>query len=303
MREREIEKTAVCRKTDRQDRDDSVRSLTDKNIQNEDKGWELNNPFTWTVSNIDKVAEAVKYHPSAEYAPTFWNTYDGSFNTIPCNKPLRSLIIRAKRPHPAYAPIPDEEYLGDVTAMMWEGRLRDWLPQRESLEHYIGCRCRPNAEYGRSIIKAHGSRVYALVKDDGDSGSLCTGENSQGYIKKYVNQPLVSIDALACEDGQTPAGFLEHCAVPDNCPGRAEAESTRLWLMKTCRVTEYEMRICQAVADYGKCLDAWIVEEINTRIVVPSGNRPMTQEELYKFNFRIHKRAKYHYKDAMSGLW
>ncbi len=283
----------------------SARSTAEKNIRNKNGEWEINNPFTWSDFNIDQVAAEVKHHPSADYAAAFWNTYAGPFGTVPCNLPLRSLILRAKRPHSAYSLIPDEEFIGDVTALMWAGRLGDWRPDKESLGHYIGCRCRPNAEYGRSIIRAHGSRVYAFVKDSGDGSPdirpLSSG-SGQGYVKKYVSLPPMSIDAMICKDGDRPCSFLERCAVPDNCLERIEAESTRLWLMKTCNVTEYEMRICEAVAGYGKCLDAWIVDEINTKIVVPSGERPMTQAELYKFNFRIHKRAKHHYKKAMSGL-
>lgn len=316
MKGKERQKTAEFIGRNRQDMEGtegSARSMAEKNIRNKngdgknDK-WEINNPSTWTDSNIDQVAAAVKHNPSADYATAFWNTYAGPFGTIPANLPLRSLIIRAKRPHSAYARIPDEEYIGDVTALMWDRRLEDWKPGKESLGHYIGCRCRPNAEYGRSIIRAHGSRVYAFVKDSGDgfpdirpldSGGGCGG---QGYVKKYVNLPVLSADAIISEDGGRPCSFLEYYSVPDNCPEKIEAESTRLWLMKTCNVTEYEMRICEAVAGYGKCLDAWLVEEINAKIVVPSGGAPMTQEELYKFNFRIHKRAKHHYKRAMSGL-
>lgn len=311
MRGKEKQKTAEFIERSRKDMEEtkgSARSTAERNIRNKDKGWELHDPSTWTDSNIDRVAAAVKRHPSADYAAAFWNTYAGPFGTVPGNLPLRSLIIRAKRPHSAYALIPDEEYIGDVTALMWAGRLEDWKPGKESLGHYIGCRCRPNAEYGRSIIRAHGNRVYAFVKDNGDgfldirpldSGNGC---RSQGYVKKYVNLPVMSADAMASRDSENPCSLLERYAVPDNCPGRIEEESTRLWLMKTCNVTEYEMRICEAVAGYGKCLDAWIVEEINTKIVIPSGESPMTQEELYKFNFRIHKRAKHHYKKAISGL-
>ena len=135
----------------------------------------LENPSTWTVSSLDRVAEAVRANPFAEYAPAFWNTYKGPFSDIPCNEPLRSVIIRAKKSHPTYAPIPDEEYLGDVMALMGVRRLLDWIPSRETLEHYIRCRCRPNAEYGRSILNAHGNKVYALVKKNEDgSFHVCT---------------------------------------------------------------------------------------------------------------------------------
>ncbi len=311
MKGKEKQKTAEFIRGNVQDTEEtkgSARSTAEKNIWNKNEDWELNNPFTWSDSNIDQVAAAVKRHPSADYTEVFWNTYAGPFGTVPSNLPLRSLILRAKRPHSAYSLIPDEEYIGDVTALMWAGGLGDWRPDKESLGHYIGCRCRPNAEYGRSIIRAHGNRVYAFVKNNGDgssdirpldSGNGCSG---QGYVKKYVNLPVMSVDAMIYKESERLCSFPEHYAVSDNCPGKIEAESTRLWLMKTCNVTEYEMRICEAVADYGKCLDAWIVEEINTKIVIPSGEPPMTQEELYKFNFRIHKRAKHHYKKAISGL-
>ena len=305
MKRKDKQKTAEFSRKDGWDGKGSAKSVMEKNIRDKDKGWEINNPSTWNDSNIDRVAVAVKRHPSADYAAPFWNTYVGPFGTVPCNLTLRSLIIRAKRPHSAYALIPDEEYIGDVTALMWAGKLEDWKPGKEALRAYIGCRCRPNAEYGRSIIRAHGSRVYAFVKDKGDGSKdirpLSAG-SSQGYVKKYVNLPVMSIDAMVSKDSDRPCSFLEYYAVPDNCPERIEEESTRLWLMKTCNVTEYEMRICEAVAGYGKCLDAWIVEEINTKIVIPSGEPPMTQEELYKFNFRIHKRAKHHYHKAISGL-
>jgi len=313
MKEREKQKTSEFERNSRPDLEEmkgSASSAAEKGRRNKDewnrdRNLEIHNPLTWSDSNIDQVAAEVKYHPSADYAAAFWNTYTGPFGTIPGNLPLRSLILRAKRPHSVYALIPDEEYIGDVTALLWAGRLEDWKPDKEGLGYYIGCRCRPNAEYGRSIIRAHGNRVYAFVKDNGDGSSdirsLSSG-SGQGYVKKYVSLPLMSIDAMVCKDSDRPCSFLEYCALPDNCVERIEAESTRLWLMKTCNVTEYEMRICEAVAGYGKCLDAWIVEEINTGIVIPSGKPPMTQEELYKFNFRIHKRAKHHYKKAMSGL-
>lgn len=305
MKRKDKQKTAEFLGKERLDGKGSARSVAEKNLRDKEKGWEMNNPSTWNDSNIDRVAAAVKRHPSADYAVPFWNTYAGPFGTVPCNLTLRSLIIRAKRPHSAYALIPDEEYIGDVTALMWAGKLEDWKPGKEALRVYIGCRCRPNAEYGRSIIRAHGSRVYAFVKDKGDGSKdirpLSAG-SSQGYVKKYVNLPVMSIDAMVSKDSERSCSFLEYYAVPDNCPERIEEESTRLWLMKTCHVTEYEMRICEAVAGYGKCLDAWIVEEINTKIVIPSGEPPMTQEELYKFNFRIHKRAKHHYQKAISGL-
>lgn len=308
MRENGKMKTAESSKGSSLAMKDSARSSSERNIRKEENRLEINNPSTWTIANIDQVAAAVKRHPSAGYAEVFWNTYVGSFGTIPCNLPLRSMIIRTKRHHSAYAMMPDEEYLGDVTALMWAGMLSDWMPDRESLERYIGCRCRPNAEYGRSIIKAHGNRVYALVRDNGDGSSdirslsINSSHSSRGYTKKYVNLPVMSIDSIACEAGDRPLSFLERYAVPDNCPGRIEAESTRMWLMETCNVTEYEMRICEAVAGYGKCLDAWIVEEINAKIVVPSGMPPMSQEDIYKFNFRVHKRARHHYRKAMSGI-
>lgn len=283
----------------------SAGSAAEKNRQDKDRDLEINNPFTWSDSNIDQVAEAVKCHPSADYTEAFWNTYAGPFNTVPCNLPLRSLILRAKRPHSAYKHIPDEEFLGDVTALLWAGKLEGWKPDKEGLGHYIGCRCRPNAEYGRSIIRAHCNRVYAYVKDKGDGSchiSPLDLGGGQGYVKKYISLPIMSMDAVILKDGEKLRGFAEQYAVPDNCPGGIEAESVRLWLMETCNVTEYEMRICEAVAGYGKRLDAGIVAEINAEIVIPSGQPPMTQEELYKFNFRIHKRAKHHYKEAMSGL-
>ena len=160
----------------------SAKSTMEKNIGNKDEDWEINNPFTWTDSNIDQVAAAVKRHPSADYMEVFWNTYAGSFGTVPCNQPLRSLILREKKRQSVYTLIPDEEYIGDVTALMWGGRLEDWKPGKESLGHYIGCRCRPNAEYGRSIIKAHGNRVYAFVKDNNDgSFDICPLDSGDGW--------------------------------------------------------------------------------------------------------------------------
>lgn len=308
MREKKKMETAKSAKGSFQAMKDSARSSSERNVRKEEKRLEINNPSTWTVSNIDQVAAAVKHHPSAGYSEVFWNTYAGSFGTIPCNIPLRSMIIRAKHHHSAYAMIPDEEYLGDVTALMWAGMLHDWMPDRESLERYIGCRCRPNAEYGRSIIRTHGNRVYALVKDNGDGSSdirslsISNSYSRRDYTKKYVNLPVMSIDSIVCEDGDRPLRFLERYGVSDNCLERIEAESTRRWLMEVCNVTEYEMRICEAVAGYGKCLDAWIVEEINAKIVIPSGMPPMSQEDIYKFNFRVHKRARYHYRKAMSGI-
>ncbi len=266
----------------------------------------LEDPSTWTVSSLDQVAEAVRANPSARYAPAFWNTYRGPFSDIPCNEPLRSVIIRAKRSHPTYAPIPDEEYLGDVMALMGTKMLLDWIPSRETLEHYIRCRCRPNAEYGRSILKAHGNRVYALVKKNEDGTfHVCTSDRQReddcsDHTKKYVNQPVLSMDAAFhegrfCIQPGAPGA-------PENGFAQVEAESLRTWLMKVCRVTEYEMQICEAVADYGKCLDARIVQEINEKIVLPAANPPMTQEDIYRLNFRVHKRARNHYGEAMAEM-
>lgn len=308
MRENERLKTVESVRKGQPDGKGDSKSTAAKDSPESKSNWEIKDPLTWTASNIDEVAEMVKDCPSAGHSSAFWNTYAGSFGTIPCNLPLRNMILRAKRFHPAYSMIPEEEYVGDVTALMWAGRLSDWNPKGESLEHYIGCRCRPNAEYGRSIIRAHGNRIYAWVKDNGD-GSLyicSTGirgmKDSQGYVKKYVNLPVMSVDAMVCEDSDRTCSFLERYAVPDNCPGRMEEESTRLWLMKTCHVTEYEMAVCEAIAGYGKCLDSWIVEEINRKIVVPSGRPSMSQKELYQFNFRVHKRARHHYGKAMAGI-
>ena len=277
------------------------------------RGWDglvLDDPSTWNDGNIDQVAASVKAGPLAGYAPAFWNIYKGPFSDIPCNEPLRSIITRAKRSHGTYAAIPDMEYLGDVIAMMGMKALKDWSPERETLAHYIGCRCRPNAEYGRSIIKAHGNRVYAFVKGDQDGsfdvrkGKVEDMADQMGYRKKYVNQPIMPIGALgdgSSEGGQGRDPWGRHGVVD---PGFEEVETgaVRAWMMGVCRVTEYEMRICEAVAGYGKCLDARIVREINERVVVPSGRPPMTQEEIYKLNFRVHKRAKGHHREAMEGI-
>ena len=97
---------------DMEETEGSAKSTMEKNIGNKDEDWEINNPFTWTDSNIDQVAAAVKHHPSADYMEVFWNTYAGSFGTVPCNLPLRSLILREKKRHSAYTLIPDEEYIG-----------------------------------------------------------------------------------------------------------------------------------------------------------------------------------------------
>ncbi len=270
----------------------------------------LGDPSTWNDGNIDQVAASVKADPLAGHAPVFWNVYKGPFSDIPCNEPLRSIIIRSKRSHGTYAPIPDMEYLGDVIAMMGMKALRDWSPERETLAHYIGCRCRPNAEYGRSIIKAHGNRVYALVKGERDgSFDVRKGKREDlvdhlDYRKKYVNQSVMSIGMFG--DGNGDGGYgrdlYGRYGVMDAGFEAVETGAVRSWMMDVCRVTEYEMQICEAVAGYGKCLDARIVREINERVVIPSGRLPMTQEEIYKLNFRVHKRAKGHYREAMEGI-
>lgn len=141
----------------------------------------------------------------------FWNVYRGPFSNIPCNEPLRSIIIKARKSYSTYYPIPEEEYLGDVIALMGEKLLSDWMLEKESLEDYIRCRCCPNADYGRSILKAHGNKVYSLVKDNGH-GFFEVYEISKYNIKaypectrKYVNQQLLPIsDAVQKEkSGQT----------------------------------------------------------------------------------------------------
>ncbi len=278
----------------------------ERNLQNRPVELVLDNPATWAVSNLDIVAETVRDNPSVEYAQAFWNTYQGHFSDIPCNRPLRTMIICAKRSHPTYARIPDEEYLGDVIALMGERMLLDWNPEKESLEHYIRCRCRPNAEYGRSILKAHGNKVYALVKRNSDGSfhvapmGQSQSDSSQDHVKKYVNQPVLSTEAVFQE-----ARFSSQTGLPGTLEtgfGEVEAESVRTWLMKTCRVTEYEMQICEAVAGYGKCLDSRIVQEINEKIVLPAANPPMTQKDIYQLNFRVHKRARGHYGEAMAGI-
>ena len=115
----------------------------------------LNDPATWAVSNLDLVAETVRDNPFVEYAQVFWNTYQGPFSDIPCNEPLRSVIIRAKRSHPTYASIPDEEYLGDVMALMGTKMLvaHEGMPDHEirdadlrgsgRLREMSGCQDRP----------------------------------------------------------------------------------------------------------------------------------------------------------------
>lgn len=266
----------------------------------------LNHPSEWTAENIDKVARAVKLNPLAENASVFWNIYKGPFNALPYNDPLRIMILKAKRSYSAYYPISDEEYLGDVMALMGAKKLADWLPEKETLEQYIRCRCRPHAEYGRSILKAHGNTVYALVKKDG-RGSFKVCEISKynlahypGYTKKYVNQQLMSIDAITQEDGEYL--FKHLYENQEERFAQSEEKSIRQWLMKACRVTEYEMQICEAIVAYGKCLDAKIVKEINEAIVLPSGNPPMTQKEISLLNNRVHKRAQYHYQKAIEGI-
>lgn len=266
----------------------------------------INHPSDWTMENIDEVAKTVKLNPLMESASVFWNIYHDPFNAIPCNEPLRTIILKAKRSYSAYYPIPDEEYLGDVMALMGAKVLSDWLPEKETLEHYIRCRCRPHAEYGRSILKAHGNKVYALVKNDG-RGSFKVCEISKynlthypGYTKKYVNQQILSMDAMTQEDGDYLFNHLYDTSRDDF--EQTEKSSLRKWLMEVCRVTEYEMQICEAIAAYGKCLDAVIVREINEAIVLPSGNPPMTQKEISMLNNRVHKRSQYHYKKAMEGI-
>lgn len=266
----------------------------------------LNHPSDWTTENIDEVAKAVKLNPLAENASVFWNTYKGPFNDIFYNDPLRAIILKAKRSYSAYYPISDEEYLGDVMALMGTKMLSDWFPEKETLEQYIRCRCRPHAEYGRSILKAHGNTVYALVKNDGwGSYNVCEISKHNlthypGYTKKYVNQQVLSIDAMSQEDGDYRCNHLYKNQ--EDGLERSEEKSVRQWLMSVCRVTEYEMQICEAIVAYGKCLDAIIVREINESIVLPSGNPPMTQKEISLLNNRVHKRAKYHYKKAMEGI-
>ena len=74
MRGKERQKTAEFIGRNRQameGMEDSARSTAEKSIPNKEKEWEINNPFTWTDSNIDQVAVVVKHNPSADYATAF----------------------------------------------------------------------------------------------------------------------------------------------------------------------------------------------------------------------------------------
>ena len=274
------------------------------------KAWDnslLNRPSEWTVRNIDEVAAAVREDPQAEGASAFWNVYRGPFSDIPCNEPLRFIIIKARRSYATYYSIPEEEYLGDVIALMGETMLSDWMPEKESLENYIRCRCRPNAAYGRSILKAHGNKVYSLVKDDG-YGSFKVCEISKynihahpDYSRKYVNQLLLSIDD-AVQNEKTSQLFGLGIAVQEDGFCRIEQESVRKWLMKLCKVSEYEMRICELIATHGKYINSRSVKEINETVVIPAGNPPMTKKELSELNHRVHVRAHRYYTEAIKGI-
>ncbi|MDO4330190.1 MAG: hypothetical protein Q4C66_12745 [Lachnospiraceae bacterium] len=267
----------------------------------------LNRPSEWTAKNIDEVAAAVREEPWAEAASAFWNIYRGPFSDVPCNEVLRSIIVKAKRSYATYYPIPEEDYLGDVVALMGEKMLSDWMPEKESLENYIRCRCRPNAEYGRSILKAHGNKVYSLVKGDGH-GSFHVCEISKynidahpDYTRKYINQHLLSIDDIARNEKAYPFYGLG-IAVQEDGFCRIEQKSVRSWLMKTCNISEYELQICELIAAHGKRINSESVEEINETVVLPAGNPPMTQKELSALNHRVHVRARRHYWEAIKGI-
>ncbi len=237
----------------------------------------------------------------------FWNVYRGPFSNIHCNEPLRSIIIKARKSYSTYYPIPEEEYLGDVIALMGEKLLSDWMLEKESLEDYIRCRCRPNADYGRSILKAHGNKVYSLVKDNGH-GFFEVYEISKYNIKahpectrKYVNQQLLPIsDAVQKEkSGQTYGPCI---AAQEDGFYRIEQESVHNWLMKQCKISEYELQICELIAAHGKYINSRSVKEINETVVIPAGNPPMTQKELSVLNHRVHVRARRYYTEAIKGL-
>lgn len=267
----------------------------------------LNHPSEWTAKNIDEVAAAVREDPQSEGATVFWNVYRGPFSDIPCNEPLRSIIIKARKSYSTYYPIPEEEYLGDVIALMGEKLLSDWIPEKESLEDYIRFRCRPNADYGRSILKAHGNKVYSLVKDNGH-GSFEVYEISKYNIKahpectrKYVNQQLLPIsDAVQKEKSDQPYGPC--IAALEDGFYRIEQESVRNWLMKQCKISEYELQICELIAAHGKYINSRSVKEINETVVIPAGNPPMTQKELSVLNHRVHVRARHYYAEAIKGM-
>ncbi len=267
----------------------------------------LNRPSEWTAKNIDEVAAVVREDPRAEGASAFWNVYRGPFSDIPCNEPLRSIIIKARKSYSTYYSIPEEEYLGDVIALMGEKMLSDWMPEKESLEDYIRCRCRPNADYGRSILKAHGNKVYSLVKDKGH-GSFEVYEISKYNIKahpectrKYVNQQILPIsDAVQKERSSQPYGFC--IAAQENGFYRIEQESVRDWLMKQCKVSEYELQICELIAAHGKYINSRSVKEINETVIIPAGNPPMTKNELSALNHRVHVRARRYYAEAIKGI-
>ena len=278
----------------------------DRKHTGENEEFQLNNPLTWTINNIDKVAEAVKLNPKEEYTSIFWNTYKGSFSDIPCNEPLREIILKAKKSHSTYHTISDEEYLGDVMALMGMKMLADWNAEKESLSRYICCRCRPNAEYGRSILKNHGNKVYSLAKND-ENGSFHICKINQynrkkypDYAGKYFNQSSISIDAIVQEEKH--GKFYALYAVHENGIYQVEANSLRTWLMDVCHVTEYEMQICEVIADSGKKVNAKTVQGINETIVIPAGNPPMTQKEVAALRHRVHIRAKRYYREVMKGL-
>lgn len=72
--------------------------------------------------------------------------------------------------------------------------------------------------------------------------------------------------------------------------------------MDVCHVTEYEMQICEVIADSGKKVNAKTVQGINETIVIPAGNPPMTQKEVAALRHRVHIRAKRYYREVMKGL-
>ncbi len=103
MREKERRITAKPERKGQSDGKGDCKSTAAKGSPESERNWEIKDPLTWTASNIDEVAEMVKCCPLAGHSSAFWNTYAGSFGTIPCNLPLRNMILRAKRSHPAYS--------------------------------------------------------------------------------------------------------------------------------------------------------------------------------------------------------
>lgn len=71
MRGKDKQKTAGCTGKKRQDMKGSAASSVRKDSRNKDTGQELNIPSPWTVSNIDKVTEAVKYPRQPDMPPPF----------------------------------------------------------------------------------------------------------------------------------------------------------------------------------------------------------------------------------------